>query len=296
MVAAAVLDATLREPPLAAHPVRAAGRYLDAVEPMVPAAPPRPATVRGGLAWAAGMALAVTAGAAAERAIRRAPRVLRPAALGLALWPLLSCRLLLDEVAAVERALAVDLHAGRAAVARIVSRDVDALSEAGVRQAALESLGENLSDSVVAPLLWFAVGGLPAAAGYRFANTADAMWGYRSPRWRHAGRVAARADDLLNVLPARLTGLALAAPGVRRRDLARAARATASPNAGWSMAALALRLDIRLAKPGAYALHSDGRSPVAADTAAALRLVRRRAWAAVVGAAVVAGIRERATS
>ena len=80
-----------------------------------------------------------------------------------------------------------------------------------MRGAAIESLAENLSDSVVAPLLWYVVAGLPGAALYRFANTADACWGYRSPRWRYAGTVAARADDALNLVPARLTALLLGA-------------------------------------------------------------------------------------
>jgi adenosylcobinamide-phosphate synthase len=219
--------------------------------------------------------------------------------LGVALWPLLSGRLLLDEVGAVERALAVDLEAGRVAVAQIVSRDVSGLPEAQVRQAGLESLAENLSDSVVAPLLWFGLGGLPAALAYRFTNTADAMWGYRTPRWRHAGAVAARADDLLNLAPARLTGIGLTlgdpAAGGRTRwaGLRRAASQTPSPNAGWPMAALALRLGIRLEKPGVYALNPTGRPPEPADTAVALRLVRRRIWATVGAAALVAGLRRR---
>ncbi|MGH3443486.1 MAG: CobD/CbiB family cobalamin biosynthesis protein, partial [Nitriliruptorales bacterium] len=195
IVVAGVLDAALQEPPLAWHPVRAIGRYLETAQRAVPSEPPLRAAALGGAAWALGAAVAAALGAALERAVDEAPAWRRSVVLGVALWPLFAQRLLLDEVAAAETALAGGLDAGRAAVSRIVSRDVRSLSEAQVREATIESLGENLSDSVVAPLLWFAVGGLPAAALYRFANTADAVWGYRTPRWRHAGTVAARADD-----------------------------------------------------------------------------------------------------
>jgi adenosylcobinamide-phosphate synthase len=270
------------------------GRYLAVAQRPVPAGPPARAAVVGGLAWAVGAAASVVAGAVLERAVARAPGWRRALVRGVALWPLFAHRLLLDEVAAVETALGEDLAAGRAAVGRIVSRPAANLSASQVRQAAIESLAENLSDSVVAPLWWFAVGGLPAAAGYRFVNTADALWGYRTPRWRHAGLVAARADDLLNLVPARLTGLALAPwrNPVRALRLRREARRTPSPNAGWPMAALALRLDIRLEKPDAYVLNPTGRRPTATDTGAALRLARRRGWALIAGCALLAAARE----
>jgi adenosylcobinamide-phosphate synthase len=292
VVVAGLLDATLREPPLRLHPVRLAGRYLDRVAASVPSQPPRRAMLSGGLAWGAGAVAALAAGAVLERALRDAPAGRRDLVRGIALWPLLSGQLLLDEVAAVDRALTVDLDAGRAAVSRIVSRDVASLSEPEVRQAAIESLSENLSDSVVAPLFWYVVGGLPGAALYRFVNTADAMWGYRNERWRHAGTVAARADDLLNLLPARLTGVALAGRTSWQR-LRRQAGRTWSPNAGWPMAGLALRLDIRLGKPETYDLNADGRQPTAVDTAMALRLVQRWIWVSFAAAAVLAGLRRR---
>jgi adenosylcobinamide-phosphate synthase len=290
VVVAAALDGGLREPPPRAHPVRWAGRYLDAAARLMPAEPARRATVVGGVTWLSGAVVAWLAGAAVERATRRMPTSLRATVSGLALWPLLSCRLLIEEVAAVEQALAIDLDAGRTAVARIVSRDVRTLSAEQVRAAALESLAENLSDSVVAPLAWFAVGGLPAAALYRYANTADAMWGYRSPRWQHAGRVAARADDLLNLVPARLTALLIAGRAMRIGRLPREARRTPSPNAGWPMAALGLRLGIRLDKPGSYVLNADGLAPMPIDMEVALRLARRRAaWTVAVAAALGRG-------
>ncbi|TFU15361.1 CobD/CbiB family cobalamin biosynthesis protein, partial [Thermus tengchongensis] len=120
-----------------------------------------------------------------------------------------------------------------------------------------ESLSENLSDSVLAPLLYYALFGLAGAALYRYANTADAMWGYPAHELR--GAFAARADDLLNLLPARLTGLLLCPPRLWPR-LLQEARKTPSPNAGFPMAALALRLGVRLRKRGAYALNPEAPS------------------------------------
>lgn len=290
---AVALDLTLREPPLAVHPVRLMGRLLARLERLVPATPPPQARRRGALAWTAGLGVTVAGAVVVDQLARRAPWPWADALRGVALWPLLSLRLLLDEVAAVEEALGRSLEDGRATVARIVSRDVSAADEEQVRAAALESLAENTSDSFVAPLLWFVAGGLPAAAAYRYSNTADAMWGYRDARWRDAGRAAARADDLANLLPARVTGMALAAPAVPLRRLRAEAGRTPSPNAGWPMAALALRLRIRCAKPGVYVLNAAGRPPTAADTRAGLALVGRTALALAAALGLLAGLGRR---
>ena len=138
--------------------------------------------------------------------------------LGVALKPLLAWRMLTDEVAAVEQQLGQSLQAGQQQLARIVSRDVAALDAVQVRESALESLAENLNDSVIAPLFWFALLGLPGAALCRFADTADSMWGYRGNYrgqcWEWAGKWAARADDVLAWLPARITAVALLLAGV----------------------------------------------------------------------------------
>jgi adenosylcobinamide-phosphate synthase len=169
-----------------------------------------------------------------------------------------------------------------------VSRDTAKLDTGEIRESALESLAENLSDSVVAPLFWFALFGLPGAAVYRFANTADAMWGYRG-RWEWAGKFAARADDVLNFIPARMTAVALLLMGPGRishlRQLPAEAARTASPNSGWPMGALALALNVRLRKPQVYALNASGTEPSAADTFVALRWAEMAAW---VSAAVLA--------
>ena len=197
---------------------------------------------------------------------------------GLALNPLLAWRMLTDEVAAVEAALGRSLEEVQQQLARIVSRDVTQLNEEQVRESAIESLSENLNDSVIAPLFWFALLGLPGAALFRYADTADSMWGYRGDYrgqvWEWAGKWAARIDDALAWVPARITGLALLLSGMRPtrcslQRLQQEAAQTPSPNSGWPMAAMAMVLDVRLRKPGVYTLHAAGQ--------AALRPVRRRA-------------------
>ena len=273
LLVAAALDATVEEPPARLHPVVWTGRYLDRVAGVVPAEPPGRAIALGGAAWAVGAVASVVAAVAADRATARLGRPARIAMRGASLWPLLSARMLLREVAAVESALDTDTDTGRVALSRIVSRDTRDLGPEEVRGAAIESLAENLSDAVVAPLIWYLVVGLPGAALYRFANTADACWGYRNRRWQYAGRVAARADDALNLVPARLTAILLLG-GSDWSRLRGEARRTDSPNAGWPMAALALRLGLRLTKPGHYVLNPTGADPVAGDVEDAVRVVR----------------------
>ena len=181
----------------------------------------------------------------------------------------------------MEAALGQSLAAGRERLAWLVSRDVTQLDAHRVRESAVSTLAENLNDSVIAPLFWFAIAGLPGAALYRYANTADAMWGYLGTRdgrvWTWAGKWAARADDVLSWAPARLTALVLCllAGGRGWTEVAANARKTPSPNGGWPMGAMALGLDIRLAKPGVYLLHPQGRLAQAADTDRALRLCAR---------------------
>ncbi len=154
-----------------------------------------------------------------------------------------------------------DLSAARRAVSRIVGRDPANLDESGIVKGAIESLAENASDGVIAPAFWLALFGLPGIVVYKLVNTADSMIGHRSERLRHFGWAAARLDDLLNWIPARLTGLliamsaALTSPAAAARALHamwRDAPAHASPNAGWPEAAMAGALDISLGGPRAY--------------------------------------------
>ncbi|RZL64623.1 MAG: cobalamin biosynthesis protein CobD [Variovorax sp.] len=295
---ALAIDWLFGEPPARVHPVVWMGRYLGAVgRCIVPSAAQKPDArvwpfIAGALAWCAGAVCVAIVALAIEAAVRRMPAWLGWVLLGIALKPLLAWRMLRDEVLAVEAALGTSLDAGRAQLARLVSRDVGTLSEAEVRESAIESLAENLNDSVVAPLFWFVLLGLPGAVVYRFANTADAMWGYRGERggyvWTWAGKWAARADDALSWLPARLTALLLALVcGRWLRRLRREARTTPSPNSGWPMAAMALLLGVRLGKPGVYVLNGAGRAPVAHDTGRAAKLAGRVLTAAATASAAV---------
>ncbi len=295
------LDRVFGEPPARVHPVVAMGHYLGAVGrrvSRVAGAIPRPGAEfwGGALGWCVGAALVAALAWAAERSVQGLHPLVQAALVGTLLKPMLSWRMLRDEVRAVETALAESLAAGRARVGWLVSRDVTALSETQVREAAVSTLAENLNDSVVAPLFWFAVAGLPGAAVYRFANTADAMWGYKGERggrdWTWAGKWAARLDDGLSWLPARLTALLIAIPTVGRGWSAVVANAglTPSPNGGWPMGALAVGLGIRLGKPGVYELNGQGRAPQASDTAQALRRCGQVvALLALAAAAVAAG-------
>ena len=172
-------------------------------------------------------------------------------------WPLVATRSLHQHVAAVARPLADgDLQESRRAVAMIVGRDPQGLDAAGVARAALESLAENASDAVVAPLFWGAVFGLPGIAAYKAINTLDSMVGHRSARFAAFGWGSARLDDLVNLIPARLTGLLFALTSARPKAalacMMQDARHHRSPNAGWPEAAMAGGLGIRLSGPRRY--------------------------------------------
>ena len=210
---------------------------------------------------------------------------------------LLAQRSLVDHVSDVATALRLSVPEGRTTVARIVGRETSGMDEAAVSRAAIESAAENFSDGVVAPVFWYLVAGLPGLLLYKATNTADSMIGYRTPRHERFGKVAARADDVLNWVPARLTALAIRALGpgpAGRRDaglkgIAADARLHRSPNAGWPEAALARVLDLRLSGPRAYAgrmedhpvVNTGGREATAADIDAAVGILWRVWWAAL---------------
>ncbi len=293
LLLALLIDRLWGEPPAVVHPVVGVGHYLGAVGRYLPDLPPWAAYLGGALAWCAGVGVLGGLAWWLQQAVLQHLAVwLAVPVLALLLKPLLAWRMLRDEVLAVEDALAMSLDAGRQRLSRIVSRDTRALSETEVRESAIETLAENLNDSVVAPVFWFVLLGLPGAVVYRFANTADAMWGYRGMHngryWEWAGKWAARADDVLSWLPARVTALLLGLVVRRMRwsALPVEARRTPSPNSGWPMAAMALALQVRLGKPGAYVLHAQGRAPVAADTAAALIYASKSVLASAVAGSV----------
>jgi adenosylcobinamide-phosphate synthase len=275
------------------HPVTWMGAWLDWLEARLN----RPALDFGRrrLLGIAALALYLAPVAAlAWGATRLAPDGLVGfAALALIAASLPAQRSLEAHVRAVASALERDgLAAGRAAVARIVGRNVEALDEAGVARAALESLAENFSDGVVAPLMWIALGGLVGGALYKAINTADSMIGHRSERYLAFGWAAARLDDLVNLPASRLAALwlllaACMTPGARSaegwRAVRRDARRHRSPNAGWPEAAMAGALGLRLAGPRVYgetlvedAFMGDGRAAAsAADILKGLQLYRR---------------------
>jgi adenosylcobinamide-phosphate synthase len=207
---------------------------------------------------------------------------------GLLAWPFVALRSLYDHVAAVRDPLAAgDFGAARQAVSMIVGRDPTQLDGAGIARAAIESLAENASDGVVAPLFWGALFGLPGIAGYKAINTLDSMIGHRSERHQAFGWAAARIDDVANFIPSRLTGLLFALTGRGPRDallcMARDARHHRSPNAGWPEAAMAGALGVRLCGPRSYHgeladeawLNERARDPAAADVSRALEMYVR---------------------
>jgi adenosylcobinamide-phosphate synthase len=216
-------------------------------------------------------------------------------------------RSLAAHVGAVADGLDVSLGDGRRAVAKIVGRNPDALDEAGVARAAIESLAENFSDGVVAPILWMALGGLVGGALYKAINTADSMIGHKNDRYAAFGWAAARLDDLVNLPASRLAAswLILAAAltsGASARDAARAvwrdARQHRSPNAGWPEAAMAGALGLKLAGPRVYgetladdAFMGNGRRAAdGADIRRALRFYRRACIIETVALVAGAGI------
>ncbi len=168
---------------------------------------------------------------------------------------LLAQKSLITHVRAVGEGLLTSLAEGRAQVAMIVSRDTRDMTEAQVARSAIESAAENLSDGVIAPAFWFLVAGLPGLLVYKVVNTADSMIGYRNDKYRAFGWAAARLDDLLNLVPARLTFVmivALSSQWSRWGEMVEDARRHISPNAGWPEAAMSRALDIALAGPRSY--------------------------------------------
>ncbi len=167
---------------------------------------------------------------------------------------LLAQRSLVDHVRAVATGLRRGLEDGKRAVALIVGRDIAPMREPDVARAAIESAAENLSDGVIAPAFWYLVGGLPGLLVYKMANTADSMVGHLTPRHRDFGWASARWDDLLNLIPARLTALliALSHGWTDPRPVLRDAPKHRSPNAGWPESVLAPVLNVALAGPRSY--------------------------------------------
>jgi adenosylcobinamide-phosphate synthase len=270
------------------HPVTWLGRLIAALDQRCnrETDPPLLRRTAGVAAAGAVITLAAAAGWAVQSAIDAGWA--RIVLVGIVAWPFVALRSLYDHVAAVAQPLkAGDLDAARLAVAKIVGRDPALLDEAGVARAAIESLAENASDGVVAPVLWGALFGLPGIIGYKAVNTLDSMIGHRSARHQSFGWAAARIDDIANVIPARITGVLFALvaprPPAATSCMMRDARQHRSINAGWPEAAMAGGLGVRLSGPRVYHgrvteepwLNGDARDPGAADIALGLKLYVR---------------------
>ena len=273
-------DALLGEPPSRLHPVVAMGRYLSWMK--------RRNTLSDWTAFWQGAVylifgcLAITGIAwLLVYLLSLLPTWLRIPLLALLLKPLFSFRALLQAGEEVKQALLEeDLSEARRLLSwHLVSRDTGELTESEVAGATVESLAENLTDSVIAPLFYFVLLGLPGAALYRFVNTADAVLGYRMGELEFFGKAAARLDDVLNYIPARLAAALLyIALGVSRREFTRGlntalSAALPSPNAGWTMGMVAGGLNVQLDKRGVYVLNTGGKSPTVGDISKTQRLL-----------------------
>jgi len=298
----ALADALFADP-RRGHPVAGFGRTAAALEARC-YADRRSAGVLYAAALVGGTA---GLGVLAERAAARHP-LAGVAVTGLATWAVLGGASLAGHGSALARELvAVDLAAARERLPSLCGRDPESLDAAGMARAGTESMAENTSDAVVAPLLWGAVAGVPGLLAYRAVNTLDAMVGYRSPRYRNFGWAAARLDDVANLVPARVSallfaGLAPVVGGSPRRALAawrRDGSAHPSPNAGPVEAAAAGALGVMLGGRTVYPHGVEerprlgaGPPPTPADLVRAARLSRLvGAAAAVLSAALAVSFR-----
>ncbi|WP_051799658.1 cobalamin biosynthesis protein [Catenuloplanes japonicus] len=276
------LDALFGDP-RRLHPVAGFGTAASALEKRVYA----PDRASGARFAAIAVGAPVLAGVVVAGLTRRQP-VLRAVAVAAATWTVLGARTLRAEAHTMAGALdRDDIEAARGRLGHLCGRDPSALDEPELSRATVESVAENTSDAIVAPLFWGAVAGLPGLLGYRAANTLDAMVGHRSPRYARFGTAAARLDDALNLIPSRLTAaLAVALAPVAGGSPSRALRIWLrdghrhpSPNAGQCESSMAGALGVRLGGRNVYFGRAetrphlgDGAPPLAPDIARAARL------------------------
>jgi len=255
-----LLDLLLGDPPHWPHPVRLLGRAIEYWESVLY----QPRVAAGALFWLAVMGTTLTGVSGLLVAAAFLPRVVGLGLVTYFIYAGLATRGLHRESRQVEEALAREnLPEARAYLAMIVGRETAQLGPEEIHRAVLETVAENLADGVVAPMFFTLLLGLPGLFLYKAANTMDSMVGYKNYRYGRFGKVAARADDILNFLPARLTALLLVAAAaavgpdprgawrILRRDAAKAS----SPNAGWPVAAMAGALGVRLGGPATYSGH-----------------------------------------
>jgi len=281
---AVALDLLLADPPNRFHPVAWMGHLIAAFDRIAPRSSRAGVFLLGGVLGLGGAAFAYGVGWLIERVFEGFHPAIALVLRAAILKTTLSIRGLAGAAGQVGAALrSDDLTSARRLLSwHLVSRDTSGLTASQVSAAAVESVAENTCDSVVAPILYYAVAGLPGALAYRFLNTADAMVGYRGPRHEWIGKVPARLDDLANLLPSRLSAILiiLASPfagtslprawRIWRRD----ARRTASPNAGHPMSAASGALGIELEKVGAYRIGAGLATADASDIDRAIKLFR----------------------
>jgi adenosylcobinamide-phosphate synthase len=266
---AGLIDVTLGEPPNALHPVVWMGKLIGALERRRPHGRPSAEVAYGVLIVAVTAGATFAAGLALTAALDHAPWWLVLVVGAGVLKTTFSLRALVRAGRDVQRALRAGAEEARASLRALVSRTPD-LDPPLIVSATIESLAENLTDSVVSPLLYYALFGLPGALAYRAVNTMDAMLGYRDDR-EYVGKTAARSDDIANWAPTRLTGLLLVGVSAVKGTASRAWWAFTTqhqpqygPNKTLAIATMAGSLGVQLQKPGAYALGTPDR-PLTAD-------------------------------
>jgi adenosylcobinamide-phosphate synthase len=307
MVVAMVMDALLgwssRLFARIGHPVTWLGALIAALDQRLNRSSDTPAQQR--VAGAATALIVIVLAAGCGGLVQRVipPGLAGTLFLGILAWPLVAFRSLYDHVAAVRDHLRNgNVEAARNAVSMIVGRDPQSLDEAGVARAALESLAENASDGIVAPVFWGVLFGLPGIIAYKAINTLDSMIGHRTERHRDFGWSAARIDDAANFIPARFTGLLFVLFASKRSQAMSCMRTDAphhrSVNAGWPEAAMAGALGIRLCGPRSYEgkpvnepwLNGTARDPQALDITRGLEFYVGAMFALAVVLAVIAFI------
>lgn len=265
LLAAILIDAAVGDPSwlyrYVPHPVVAIGKAIEFGETRLNSArsPRAKRLLLGALLSVAIVALAASVGLILSRALGQVP--FGWIGESIVASTLIAYRGLGEAVRRVACELAQGLDQGRAAISHLVGRDPNSLDQAGISRAAVESMAENFSDGVVAPIFWFALFGLPGICAYKAVNTLDSMIGHRNERYEAFGKFAARLDDVVNLIPARLAGLfyvlaALFVPGASAgrgwKTMLRDAGKHRSPNAGWQEAAVAGALGFALAGPRTY--------------------------------------------
>ncbi len=277
------IDLVMGEPPNRFHPVVWMGQLIAALRRWAPRRGRARALLYGGALMLISGVVVADLSVWLQHLVNALPWLLR----GLLEAALLKTCFSLRGLASAARQVQLALDRQDVSQARhllswhLVSRDTSALNPSEISAATIESVAENASDSFVAPLFYYAIGGLPGALLYRLINTADAMLGYRDPEREWLGKIPARLDDLVNLIPARLTaGLIVAVALVQRYEAKNAwriwqrdAKQTASPNAGHPMSAMAGALGVELVKIGHYRLGAGFKSPVQADIARAIALL-----------------------